>query len=62
VPGDALYFIALLPPAGLRADIETLKEEMHRRFGARHALKAPAHLTIATRDLGYPRGVWLRLC
>ena len=46
MPGDSLYFIALLPPADLRADIEALKEEMHRRFGARHALKAPAHLTL----------------
>lgn len=43
---DPLYFIALVPPLELRARIEALKEEMHRRFGARHALKAPAHLTL----------------
>lgn len=43
---DSLYFIALLPPPELRARIEALKKEMQQHYGAGHALKAPAHLTL----------------
>jgi 2'-5' RNA ligase len=45
-PHDALLLIALLPDAPLRERIRVLKEEMRLRFGAAHALKAPAHLTL----------------
>jgi 2'-5' RNA ligase len=41
-----LYLIALVPDADLRACIRGLKEEMKRRFGASHALKSPAHITL----------------
>lgn len=41
-----LYLIALLPPEPLRARVLALKEEMRDRFGARHALKSPAHITL----------------
>ena len=41
-----LYLIALVPDATLRARIRALKEEMKRRFGASHALKSPAHITL----------------
>lgn len=43
---DALLLIALLPDAPLRERIRALKEEMQLRFGAAHALKSPAHLTL----------------
>ncbi len=41
-----LYFIALLPPPDLRETVRRLKEEMRDRFGAGHALKSPAHITL----------------
>ena len=42
----SLYLIALVPGVDLRARIRLLKEEMKRRFGALHALKSPAHITL----------------
>jgi len=42
----ALYLIALVPPADLRKRVKALKVEMRDRFGAAHALKSPAHLTL----------------
>ena len=42
----SLYLIALVPDEDLRAGIRSLKEEMKRRFGASHALKSPAHITL----------------
>lgn len=42
----ALLLIALLPDAPLRQRVRGLKEEMQLRFGAAHALKSPAHLTL----------------
>ena len=42
----SLYLIALVPDAALRARIKSLKEEVKRRFGASHALKSPAHITL----------------
>lgn len=41
-----LYFIALVPEIQLREKIKELKEEMADKFGARHALKSPAHITL----------------
>lgn len=41
-----LYLIALLPPPTIREQAEALKREMSDRFGAKHALKSPAHLTL----------------
>jgi 2'-5' RNA ligase len=41
-----LYFIAILPPENLRAQVRELKLEMKRRFSAGHALKSPAHITL----------------
>ena len=42
----ALYLIALVPDPELRDRIRSLKEEMKERFGASHALKSPAHITL----------------
>ncbi len=44
--GPPLYLIALVPDQELRERVRTLKEEMRERFGAAHALKSPAHLTL----------------
>lgn len=41
-----LYFLALIPPEALRKSVKSLKEEMRDRFGAGHALKSPAHITL----------------
>jgi 2'-5' RNA ligase len=41
-----LYFIAILPPLELRQRVFDIKEDMKERFGARHALKSPAHITL----------------
>lgn len=41
-----LYLIALVPGPELRDRVRSLKEEMKQRFGASHALKSPAHITL----------------
>ncbi|MCB0634976.1 MAG: 2'-5' RNA ligase family protein [Lewinella sp.] len=41
-----LYFLAILPPSPLRGSVANLKEEMRARYGAGHALKSPAHITL----------------
>lgn len=43
---DPLYFIAILPPSTIRAEIETLKKEIKEKFQVKHALKLPAHITL----------------
>lgn len=41
-----LHLITLIPPRSIHREIKTLKEEIKTRFGAKHALKLPAHLTL----------------
>ncbi|MFN2314700.1 MAG: 2'-5' RNA ligase family protein [Bacteroidales bacterium] len=41
-----LYFIALIPHRSLREEIREIKERVHDDFGAGHALKSPAHITL----------------
>ena len=41
-----LYFIALIPPPDLGAQVTGLKNEMRSRFEAKHALKSPPHITL----------------
>ncbi len=41
-----IYFISIVPPEEIRKKIKSLKEEMRERFHAKHALKAPAHITL----------------
>ena len=41
-----LYFIAIIPGDEIREQVKLLKEEMRDRFGAKHALKSPAHITL----------------
>lgn len=41
-----LYFIALIPHSELRDEIRAVKERLSDRYGAGHALKSPAHITL----------------
>lgn len=41
-----LYFIALVPHDKLRNEIRAVKERMRSEYGAGHALKSPAHITL----------------
>jgi len=43
---DNLYFIALLPDEELRQTIHRMKLDFRDRFGAKHALKSPPHITL----------------
>ena len=42
----ALYYIAVVPPERIRKEVKELKLEMKKRYGAAHALKSPAHITL----------------
>lgn len=41
-----LYFLGLQPPEDLTAIITGLKEDFGVRYGCRHALKVPPHVTV----------------
>lgn len=41
-----LYFIALIPHNELRDSIRAIKERIRATYGAGHALKSPAHITL----------------
>ncbi|WP_051286404.1 2'-5' RNA ligase family protein [Salinimicrobium terrae] len=42
----ALYFVALVPPPAVKEEVLEMKKEIKNRFGAAHALKLPAHITL----------------
>ena len=42
----ALYFAALLPSQEVKEVVRNLKLEIKEKFGAAHALKLPAHITL----------------
>ena len=41
-----LYYIAIILPEPLQTDITTFKNDIYQRFGAKSALKSPAHITL----------------
>lgn len=43
---NPLFFIALLPPPGIQAEVTQFKNFIAGHWGARHALKSPPHLTL----------------
>jgi 2'-5' RNA ligase len=43
---SGLYFIAIVPHGSLCDEIRVVKERMLDRYGAGHALKSPAHITL----------------
>lgn len=46
MPAKHLHLITLMPPETIRTAIRSFKKEMNSRFGAKHALKLPAHITL----------------
>lgn len=40
------YFIAVLPPSSVAAEIIGFQKEIEELFGAKHAQKAPPHITV----------------
>lgn len=42
----ALYFVAIIPPSGLRKTVEDIKQEFSKTFHVFHALKSPPHITL----------------
>lgn len=43
---ESLYFIAIIPPEKIQDEITELKHEVAARFGSKHALKSPPHITL----------------
>lgn len=43
---ESLYFIAIVPPDDVQRDITILKEEIAEKYGSRHALNSPPHVTL----------------
>lgn len=43
---EQLYFIAIVPPAGIQDEITALKQEIAEKYGSSHALKSPPHITL----------------
>lgn len=43
---DILYFVGLLPPEPIRNEITKFKEFFDEKYGVRHALKSPPHITM----------------
>ncbi|MEZ5038319.1 MAG: 2'-5' RNA ligase family protein [Saprospiraceae bacterium] len=41
-----LYFIAIIPPAELQAEVTAFKQYAAQHFGSSHALKSPPHITL----------------
>lgn len=41
-----LYFIAVVPPQEIQDRITELKHEVAKKFGSKHALNAPPHITL----------------
>jgi 2'-5' RNA ligase len=45
-PGIALYFIAIVPPASIRNEIQLLKEYLRDAYQSKAALNSPPHITL----------------
>jgi 2'-5' RNA ligase len=43
---QALFFIAVVPPLDIQAEVTQLKEQVRDRYGSKHALNAPPHITL----------------
>jgi 2'-5' RNA ligase len=40
------YYIAIILPEPLQTEVTAFKTDIHQRFGAKSALKSPAHITL----------------
>jgi 2'-5' RNA ligase len=43
---ESLYFIAVVPPLAIQEEITHLKHVVAEKFGSKHALNAPPHITL----------------
>jgi len=43
---EHLYFIAAIPPTEIQEEITSLKHIVSKRFGSKHALRSPPHITL----------------
>lgn len=43
---ENLYFIAIVPPVKILDEVTALKHEVASKFNSKHALNAPAHITL----------------
>ena len=43
---ESLYFIAIVPPAEIQEEIMRFKQQMADKFGSKHALNSPPHITL----------------
>lgn len=43
---ESLYFIAIVPPAEIQEEIMRFKQQMADKFGSKHALNSPPHVTL----------------
>ncbi|MEM0939313.1 MAG: 2'-5' RNA ligase family protein [Bacteroidota bacterium] len=43
---ESLYFIAIVPPKNIQREITLLKQEIAKKYGSKHALKSPPHITL----------------
>lgn len=43
---SALYFIGIVPGEPVQSEVTDFKREMAERFGSKHALRSPAHITL----------------
>ncbi|MEM8893194.1 MAG: 2'-5' RNA ligase family protein [Bacteroidota bacterium] len=41
-----LFFIAVLPPEEIQHEVTLFKQEIRDRYGSRHALNSPPHITL----------------
>ncbi|MBD2105060.1 2'-5' RNA ligase family protein [Leptolyngbya sp. FACHB-261] len=57
---SGLFFIALVPPQEIQAQVETVRDLFVERYGSAHAKKSPPHITLKApfhwpKDLPEPR-------
>ena len=43
---EGLYFIGILPPEDIKKKITDIKHVVARKFGSKHALNSPPHITL----------------
>ena len=43
---ESVYFLAIVPPQKVQAEVTQLKVLIAERFNSKHALKSPPHITL----------------
>jgi 2'-5' RNA ligase len=55
--GSKLFFIALLPPVKLQAEITAIKQDLAIGYNSSHALKSPPHITLYPPFKWFPKNL-----